>query len=281
MGVAQTPECSYRLFDWLDEWFATYRAPVLKDHGYDLRNNINKHVKLNIENKPLDAYTAHDIVKALGLVKSNRMRQITRQIYDQSFREAVRAGYIDRNPVDNVDNVKHTYINGHAMTVDEQTEFMQVIANDDYNALFRFYLLTGARPSEPLGVMWQDIGVDTIRIPGTKTKLSDRVLPLSQELRALLDTMPHNGERLFPYSYQMVLKHFKSSVLPKLAFKITLKDLRHTFATRCAESGVNMRTLQKWMGHSKLETTSTYYTHILSEFERSEMERLNVRKITT
>lgn len=282
MGSPAVPqECRYTLFAWIDEWFETYRVPILKDHGYDLRNNINKHVKPNIENKLLNAYTAHDIVKALGLVKSERMRQITRQIYNQAFREAVRAGYIERNPVDNVDNVKHTYINGHAMTVDEQTEFLRTVADDDYNALYCFYLLTGARPSEPLAVTWQDVGADTIRIAGTKTKLSDRFLPLSRELRVLLDTMSHDGERLFPYSYQTINKHFKSIVLSKLTFKITLKDLRHTFATRCAESGVHMRTLQKWMGHSKLETTATYYTHILSEFERSEIERLDVRKSTT
>lgn len=278
-SVPQQTVCRYKLYEWLDEWFLTYRAPVLKDGGYDLKNNIRKHVKPNIENKPLNEYTAHDIVKALSLIESDRMRQICRQIYDQSFREAVRAGYIERNPVDNVDPIKHEYDDGRALSLSEQAEFLQVIEHDRFTQLYRFYLLTGARPSEPLAVTWQDITADTVHIPGTKTKGSDRVLPMSQELRQLLGQIPGSDNRLFPYTYQIVYKHFKKYVLPKLSFEMTLKDFRHTFATRCAESGVNMRTLQKWMGHSKIETTARYYTHILSEFERSEIERLTtVRK---
>ncbi len=273
----QPTSCTYKLFDWLDEWFVTYRAPVLKDGGYDLKNNIRKHIKPNIENKPLNEYTAHDIVKALCAIPSERMRQICRQIYDQAFREAVRAGYIERNPIDNVDPVKHTYVNGRALSLTEQAEFLSTTATDKYANLYRFYLLTGARPSEPLAVTWQDVSKDTVHIPGTKTKQSDRVLPMSQELCELLKQMPHIADRLFPYTYQTVYKHIKDAVFPKLSFEMTIKNLRHTFATRCAESGVNMRTLQKWMGHSKLETTAQYYTHILSEFERSEIERLKVR----
>ncbi len=272
------PACEYTLFAWLDEWFLTYRVPVLKDGGYDLKNNIRKHVKPNVENKPLNEYTAHDIVKALSVIPSERMRQICRQIYDQAFRAAVRAGYVERNPVDNVDPVKHTYNNGRALSLTEQAEFLQKTANDEYANLYRFYLLTGARPSEPLAVTWQDISVDTVHIPGTKTKQSDRVLPVSQELRELLDQISHSDDRLFPYTYQSVYKHFKEVIIPMLSFDMTIKDFRHTFATRCAESGVNMRTLQKWMGHSKIETTAQYYTHILTEFERSEIERLKVRK---
>lgn len=277
-SVPQQTACKYKLHAWLDEWFLTYRAPVLKDGGYDLKNNIRKHIKPHIEDKPLNEYTAHDIVKALSLIKSERMRQICRQIYDQSFREAVRAGYIERNPVDNVDPVKHEYDDGRALSLSEQAELLRVTEHDRFTKLYRFYLLTGARPSEPLTVTWQHIVADTVHIPGTKTKGADRVIPMSQELRELIDQIPQSDSRLFPYTYQMVNLHFKKHALPKLSFEMTLKDFRHTFATRCAESGVNMRTLQKWMGHSKIETTARYYTHILTEFERSEIERLKVRK---
>jgi len=35
-------------------------------------------------------------------------------------------------------------------------------------------------------------------------------------------------------------------------------DLRHTFGTQCAASGVPMRTLQEWMGHRDIQTTQRY-----------------------
>jgi len=35
-------------------------------------------------------------------------------------------------------------------------------------------------------------------------------------------------------------------------------DLRHTFGTAMAAAGVPMRTLQEWMGHEHIDTTSIY-----------------------
>ena len=272
----EDPPCAYTLFDWIDEWFVTYRVPKLKDHGYDLHNTINKHVKPKIENKPLNAYTAHDIVKALALVESERMRQITRQIYDQAFREAVRAGYIERNPVDNVDGVSHKYNNGRSLTHSEEAEFLRAAATSKLYPLFRFYLLTGARPSEPLRITWDDISPMTLHICGTKTEGSDRVIPITAQLRLLLREIPRNGDRLFPYTYGNVLKYF-NKFRHSLSFTMTIKDLRHTFGTRCLEAGIAMKTVQKWMGHSNYETTANIYSHITSDFEREEVERFNAK----
>lgn len=276
-GAETPPPCSYSLFAWVEEWFATYKAPVLKDGGYDLRHNIDKHVKPNIEDKPLNEYNTMDITRALNKVQSERMRQIVRQIYNQSFREAVRLGYIDKNPVDYVKNVSHTYDNGRALERDEEREFMQAAkADTQYYPLFVFYLLTGARPSEPLTITWQDVTADYIRIRGTKTQKSDRKLPLTDDIRALLATLPRTGEKLFPFTYAAVRKHFES-VRQKLSFYMTLKDLRHTFGTRCLESGVTMKTVQKWLGHSNYDTTANIYSHITTDFERAEMARLESR----
>ena len=270
----QSQSCRYRLFEWLDEWFLTYRAPKLRDGGYDLKNTINKHVKPNIENKLLNEYSAHDIAKALSEIASSRMGQIVRQIYDQCFRAAVRAGYIEHNPVDNVDGVKHKYNNGRTLELAEETEFLQVVAGHKLEPLFRFYLLSGARPSEALAVKWSDIKADTIRLPGTKTDLSDRTLPLSDKLRALLDSIDRTDDRLFPYTYANVRYHFEK-LRERLSFDLTLKDLRHTFGTRCLEEGVTMKTLQKWLGHSSYETTANIYSHITTDFEWNEVKKLN------
>ena len=261
-------------FAWLVDWFQL-KAPSLKDNGYDLKHSIDKHVYPNIQDKPLSEYTAHDITKALSAVSSPRMRQIVRQIYNQAFREAVRAGLIDRNPVDDVDCVKHNYNSGHALTLAQQSEFLELTVNDVDSALYRFYLLTGCRPSEPLAVCWSDVSDHSIRIPGTKTVKSDRVLPLSDELKQLLSSVFRSSDRIFPRSYQAVQKHFTFFIQPKLSFSMTLKDLRHTFATRCIEAGISIKTIQKWLGHSNYGTTANIYSHVTSEFELAELNKLN------
>ena len=122
-----------------------------------------------------------------------------------------------------------------------------------------------------------DITDDSIRIRGTKTKLSDRTIPLSSELKTLIESIPKVNERVFPYTYECIRKHF-NSVVSCLPFDLTLKDLRHTFGTRCIESGVSLKAVQKWLGHSNYKTTESIYIHVLNEFEQQEMAKLKLKK---
>ncbi len=45
----------------------------------------------------------------------------------------------------------------------------------------------------------------------------------------------------------------------KLRKDITLHTLRHSYATHLLEAGVNPRVVQRYMGHSNLETTIAYF----------------------
>ena len=59
---------------------------------------------------------------------------------------------------------------------------------------------------------------------------------------------------------------------------ITFKfhNLRHTYATILAENGISPRYVQEMLGHSKLEFTLKYYTHITGHM--SDMARLAIDK---
>lgn len=50
--------------------------------------------------------------------------------------------------------------------------------------------------------------------------------------------------------------------------------LRHTFATRCIEAGMNPKALQKILGHERLETTMDLYVHATEEFKEEEIVKL-------
>lgn len=58
---------------------------------------------------------------------------------------------------------------------------------------------------------------------------------------------------------------------------------RHTFATRCFESGIKPKTVQGYLGHATLQMTMDLYTSVLKEHQMSEMDKLDdiLEKIST
>ena len=49
---------------------------------------------------------------------------------------------------------------------------------------------------------------------------------------------------------------------------------RHTFATRCIESGIQPKTLQKYLGHATLQMTMDLYVHTTDEHKHEKMKKL-------
>lgn len=55
---------------------------------------------------------------------------------------------------------------------------------------------------------------------------------------------------------------------------ITFHGLRHTFATRCIENGMEPQVLKAIMGHSKLAITMDLYAHVLPDSKNKEMQKI-------
>ncbi len=51
--------------------------------------------------------------------------------------------------------------------------------------------------------------------------------------------------------------------------------LRHTFATRGAEKGIDVRVMQKFLGHANFQETVDIYTHVSSDLKRDEILKLD------
>lgn len=57
--------------------------------------------------------------------------------------------------------------------------------------------------------------------------------------------------------------------------EINVHALRHTFATRALESGMNIKTLSQILGHSSVAFTLDTYTHVTEELKFDEMSAMN------
>jgi integrase len=122
--------------------------------------------------------------------------------------------------------------------------------------LVRFLVYSGARLREATAVCWSHIDESRglMTIPGSKTESSYRVIPLFPKLgehvkalRVNRDLEPSSTPVLKVGECLTALRHACQDLGMK---PLTHHDLRHLFATRCIESGVDIPTVSRWLGHS-------------------------------
>ncbi|MDI1249214.1 MAG: site-specific integrase [Lacunisphaera sp.] len=129
----------------------------------------------------------------------------------------------------------------------------------DAGDLARLLAYTGARLREATKLRWShlDQKETILTLPGTKTvKSVNRPLPLSPKLSEFLNEL---RERRGKESASAPIARVGSCLetLKRACHKVrgkdwsmTHHDLRHFFATRCIESGVDIMTLSNWLGHA-------------------------------
>jgi integrase len=113
-----------------------------------------------------------------------------------------------------------------------------------------FLALTGCRLEEANAARLDDDKGDQLFIRGTKTESSERFIPVHRKLRELLD-------RLSAASTDGRFLKVQHSLAPmaracgRLGIaKLTHHHMRHYYATICIESGVDIPTVSRWLGHA-------------------------------
>jgi site-specific recombinase XerD len=162
-------------------------------------------------------------------------------------------------------------------------EVMRIInaaVNLKNKALIQTIYATGVRLSELVNLMVSDIDSKrmVVRIDEGKGK-KDRYVMLSKTLLSTLreywkDAQPKPETYLFPgdkkpnthFSRRSVQRIVKETTLRAHIDKnVTPHTLRHCFATHLLEDGVNIRVIQKLLGHKSLRATELY-THVAENY---------------
>lgn len=269
------------LGEWLPLWFSTYKKDTLaKNSKRNIEQMIRLHTPEWLKALKISEITVFDIDRALFETPLGRTRVYVRQVWHNAFEKAQKVGAVQNNVVSLTDNVVYKKKKSKPLTIKEQSEFLQRLENSRYKWLFLFYIMTGVRRNEALSLEWKDIDKDdkTIYIKGTKTEESERKIVLRQDIQEILDGQKGQlkkekikGEFVFPYAPETISRNFK-----KLCPTHHLHDLRHTFATRCAECGIDIKVCQQVLGHSTADMTINTYTHVLDEHKRKEIAKFTL-----
>lgn len=199
--------------------------------------------------------------KQASSTRFNNTLATLRQVLDAG----IEAGVIYVNPAA---GIKRARITQKRLTLPSGANFSAFIAEmraghsrDSENCadLASGLAFTGCRISEAGQLTWQDIDFDRGEIlvrgdaeTGTKNWETRRV-PIIQDAESLFRSMraerrdEPKGERVF------LVRECQKSMdrAAKLVGmeRITHHDLRHLFATKCIESGVDIPTVSRWLGH--------------------------------
>lgn len=166
------------------------------------------------------------------------------------------------------------------------------VCDDDERLWYEFFLMTGMREQEVMYTYWSDVNfvASTVRVSHkpdlnwTPKAYKEREIPIPAKLAKKLKAWKAKCDRtcnlLFP----------TSGCNPKLDFLDCLKacaertelnkeefwlhKFRSTFATRCLWAGVDLRTVQQWLGHSDMESTMRYLKPSRSEKVRDKVNQI-------
>ena len=174
--------------------------------------------------------------------------------------------------------------------------------------MYIFALFTGLRRGEVLALTWDDIDFENaviyvnkalvrvrnydgrkektrLEIGEPKTESGKRVIPMIDTLIPILKEQKkragktdsnlvfpsESGGYIDPGNYnRKFYKIIEAAGIPKA----NPHSLRHSFATRALEAGVDLKTTQELLGHSSIDITANLYTHALMEHKREEVQKL-------
>jgi integrase len=158
----------------------------------------------------------------------------------------------------------------------DELEKLFAVCDAEEHLWYSFFLMTGMREQEVMYTYWSDVNLaaSTVKVTHkpdrgwTPKAYKEREIPIPTKLVTALKAWKAKSDKTCTLVFPT------AGCNPKLNFLDDLKAVaerakldkdnfwlhkfRATFATRCLWAGVDLRTVQSWLGHTDMESTMRY-----------------------
>ena len=299
--------------EWLNLWLENYVKPSAKTRTVErYKNIIDKQIGETLKQTELDDLSALDIqlhvtrllncgnAKTRGGLAASSVNVII-TVIQNSLKTAAAFGYVKSNAASGVKRpkIKTREITCFTSREQKQIEFAVICDKRRYMFGVVLCLYTGLRVGELLALVWANVDFEkyTLSVTTTchdrsasgygrvvgepKTFSSKRLIPLPKQLIAPLKKLKASEKSEYVISREgkpLTIRAYQAA-FARLLRKIGVEhkgfhSLRHTFATRALECGMDVKTLSEILGHKNATITLNRYAHSLTEHKRDMMNRL-------
>lgn len=300
---------------WFEEWLTHYIKPSSKQRTFEQYSRAAQiHILPYLGDVELTDLTPFILQKFItGLTENGNKRtgkglspnfvKTILSIVQNSLKTAHLVGYLPEYSANKIKRPKPKEKQVECFSAWEQKKIEEAALSakkDKYRGII-LCLYTGLRIGELLALTWNDVDFEKNILSVTKTchdgnengkhvriidmpktENSRRQIPLSKTLVKMLKDMKKkskcefviaDGEKpVFIRSYQRMFELF----LKKLGLQHKgFHSLRHTFATRALECGMDVKSLSEILGHKNAVITLNRYAHSLWEHKAEMMNKLS------
>ena len=294
--------------EWLEKWLDYYVRPYVKERTYQkYKSQVDLHIIPKIGDRDmadLSAVGLQEFVVSLsgkGLSANSVNGVIT--VLKSSLKRAEMLNLVEKQYTACIQRPKSREKQVECFSKTEQRKIEAYIFEKNKPKLLGIILClyTGLRIGELMALEWSDVDLQNgmikiskschdawkngeyVKVIDTpKTQSSERIIPLPKQLIAYLkdwkkqatgdyvisDERRHGiPVRSYQKTFERVLNRLD---IPHKGFH----SLRHTFATRALECGMDVKTLSELLGHKNPTVTLKRYAHSMLEHKAEMMNRL-------
>lgn len=294
--------------EWLNEWLELYVKASTKERTYKkYRFQAERYLLPALGEFELEKLSPGELQKFLlslsgrGLAPNSVNFVVS--ILKASLKKGVALGVIDRQYSGAIVRPKIRTGKVTCFTKPEQKKIENYILEKRKPLLYGILLClyTGLRIGELLALTWEDVDFEkgTLSvskschdswaenkyvkvIDTTKTQCSERTIPLPKKIVSILKTLKKTTRAKFVVvgksEYGAEIRCYQRTFMTMLK-RLNIEHhgfhaLRHTFATRAIEVGMDVKTLSEILGHRDPSVTLRRYAHSLSEHKAEMMNKV-------